>query len=94
MANSRRVTTIPSGILDPGRYMILAPRNQANQFLPYGQVLGLSNWPTLLNSADKVKLLDAEHFVIDSLDYNTASYGSSSIASGGYSLEIVNPTIK
>jgi hypothetical protein len=94
LANSRRVTTIPSGILDPGQYIILAPRNQANQFTSYGQVLGLTNWPTLLNSADKVKLLDADNLVIDSLDYNTASYGGSAIASGGYSLEIVNPFVK
>ncbi|WP_373522659.1 lamin tail domain-containing protein [Aquiflexum sp.] len=94
LANSRRVTTIPSGILEPDQYIILAPRNQANQFNPYGQVLGLTNWPTLLNSADKVKLLDADNHVIDSLEYNAASYGSSSIASGGYSLEIVNPFIK
>jgi hypothetical protein len=94
LANSRRVTTIPSGVLEPNQYIILAPRNQANQFNPYGQVLGLTNWPTLLNSADKVKLLDADNHVIDSLDYNTTSYGSSSIASGGYSLEIVNPFVK
>ncbi|WP_194976430.1 lamin tail domain-containing protein [Aquiflexum lacus] len=94
LANSRRVTTIPSGILDPGQYIILAPRNQANQFTSYGQVLGLTNWPTLLNSSDKVKLLDADNLVIDSLDYNTASYGGSAIASGGYSLEIVNPFVK
>ncbi|WP_373492975.1 lamin tail domain-containing protein [Aquiflexum sp.] len=94
LANSRRVATILSGVLEPNRYIILAPRNQANQFTSYGQVMGLTNWPTLLNSADKVKLLDAENLVIDSLDYNTASYGSSSIASGGYSLEIVNPFVK
>lgn len=94
LANSRRVATLPSGVLEPGQYMILVPRNQANQFSPYGQVLGLTNWPTLLNSADKVKLLDADNLVIDSLDYNTASYGGSAIASGGYSLEIVNPFIK
>lgn len=91
LANSRRVTTIPSGIMEPGQYMILVPRNQANQFISYGKILGLTNWPTLLNSADKVKLLNSEGFVIDSLDYNTASYGSSTVASGGFSLEIVNP---
>lgn len=94
LANSRRVATIPTGVLEPSQYIILAPRNHANQFSPYGQVLGLTNWPTLLNSADKVKLLDANNHVIDSLDYNTASYGSSSFASGGYSLEIVNPFVK
>jgi hypothetical protein len=94
LANSRRVTTLPSWILEPGQYIILAPRNQAHQFTPFGQVLGLTNWPTLLNSADKVKLMDTENQVIDSLDYSTASYGSNSFASGGYSLEIVNPFVK
>ena len=91
LANSRRTTTIPNEILLPDEYVILCPRTRAAEFAPYGRVIGLTNWPTLLNSADQIKLWDATEQIIDSLNYTTASFGGSSFASGGYSLEIVNP---
>ncbi len=93
LSNSRRTTSIPNEILLPEEYIILCPRTRIAEFTPYGRVIGLTNWPTLLNSADQVKLWDARGQVIDSLNYSTASFGGSSFASGGYSLEIVNPFI-
>ncbi|TVP47225.1 MAG: lamin tail domain-containing protein [Mongoliibacter sp.] len=94
LANSRRVSILPSAVLDPKAYIILCPRNQSSQFEQFGKVLGLTNWPTLLNSADQVKLLDNKGVPLDSLNYSVASYGSSAYASGGYSLEIINPFLK
>ncbi len=94
IANSRRSTTLPPAILPSGGYVLLVPRNQTAQFSKFGFTLGLSNWPTLLNAADHVVLRDLNGKVIDSLGYATASYGSSALAQGGYSLEIVNPNNK
>lgn len=91
LANSKRKTTLPSFLLEPGKYLILTPRTAASQFVNYGPVLGLANWPTLLNSGDQVKILDPENRVIDSLAYTTATFGGSTFAQGGFSLEIVNP---
>jgi hypothetical protein len=91
LANSRRETTLPSAVLDPKSYIILVPRARTHEFEKFGKVIGLTNWPTLLNSADQVKLLDVNGSVIDSLDYSTSSYGGSAFAQGGYSLEIANP---
>jgi hypothetical protein len=91
LANSKRKTTLPSFLLEPGKFVILTPRTSAPLFANYGQVLGLSNWPTLLNSGDQVKILDQNNLVIDSLAYTTATFGGSTFAQGGYSLEIVNP---
>ncbi|MFD2034205.1 lamin tail domain-containing protein [Belliella marina] len=93
LANSRRATTLPSEVILPEQYIILCPRTQIQQFTRYGHVIGLTNWPTLLNSADQIKLYDNDGGVLDSLNYTTASYGGSSFASSGYSLEIVNPLI-
>ncbi|MCH6236650.1 lamin tail domain-containing protein [Cognataquiflexum rubidum] len=91
LANSKRKTTLPSFLLEPNQYLILVPRTSAPLFANYGSVLGLANWPTLLNSGDQVKILDPENRVIDSLAYTTATFGGSTFAQGGYSLEIVNP---
>lgn len=92
-ANSRRVTQIPAFVMPPKSYVLLTPRNQVHQFATFGHVLGLTNWPTLLNSADQVRLLDSKERVLDSLSYTTANFGGSAFASGGYSLEIANPDI-
>ncbi|GAB2627023.1 hypothetical protein GCM10026987_25410 [Belliella aquatica] len=94
LANSRRTTTLSNEVILPQEYVILCPRTQISQFTSYGRVMGLTNWPTLLNSADQVKLFDNTGLVIDSLNFTTASFGGSSFASGGYSLEVVNPFIK
>ena len=91
LANSRRETTLPSAVLDPKSYIILVPRARTHEFEKHGKVIGLTNWPTLLNSADQVKLIDVNGSVIDSLNYSTSSYGGSTFAQGGYSLEIANP---
>ncbi|UJP65555.1 lamin tail domain-containing protein [Mongoliitalea daihaiensis] len=92
-ANSRRVTQIPAFVLPPKSYVLLTPRNQVHQFTAFGSVLGLTNWPALLNSADQVRLMDGNGRVLDSLSYTTANFGGSAFASGGYSLEIANPDI-
>jgi hypothetical protein len=91
LANSRRESILPSAVIEPKAYLILCPRNQASQFEKYGDVLGLSNWPTLLNTADQVKLLSAENEILDSLNYDRDTFGGTAIANGGYSLEIANP---
>ncbi|MCR9014214.1 lamin tail domain-containing protein [Aquiflexum gelatinilyticum] len=91
LANSKRKTTLPAFFLGPNEYLILTPRTSASQFGNFGPVLGLTSWPTLLNSGDQVKILDGEDNVIDSLAYSTATFGSSVFAQGGYSLEVVNP---
>jgi hypothetical protein len=94
LSNRRRSTALPPAILEAGSYLLLVPRNHVAQFTRFGPVLGLSNWPALVNSGDRVLLRDIEGRVLDSLVYNTASYGSSSIAQGGFSLEIINPHFK
>ena len=91
ISNSRSSTFLPPGILEPEKFVILVPRTHVDQFTKYGSVLGLTNWPTLLNSSDQVSLKDKTGNVLDSLHYSLESYGSTSIAQGGFSLEIVNP---
>ncbi|MBT0812146.1 lamin tail domain-containing protein [Litoribacter ruber] len=91
LANSRTSTVLPRYELQPESYIILCPQSQASNFKPFGPTLGLSNWPALLNGGDEVKIYNRSGLVLDSLEYQTSSYGGSEFASGGYSLEVVNP---
>lgn len=91
LSNSRTSTQLGEYWLRPGEYLILAPEAQAAQFREFGKVLPVKNWPTLLNSGDVASLSSPVGLLIDRISYTTASWGGSEFASGGYSLEVVNP---
>lgn len=90
-ANSRSSAVLPRGTLLPGELVLLTASSHRKELEPYGPILGLAGWPTLLNGADELKLLDRSGNLLDEVQYTTASYGSSEKAQGGYSLERVNP---
>ena len=94
ISNSRNTTTLGNFWLEPDSYTILAPTNQANQFLPFGSVIPVSSWPTLLNSGDRVQLSDRNGKEIDQVSYTTASWKGTEFSGGGYSLEVVNPFLR
>ena len=89
--NSRTYTTLARATLDAREFIILCPQNQAAEFSKNGHVLGLSQWPTMLNAGDEMWLADPKGNLIDRVKYDNGTFGSSSIAQGGFSLEIVNP---
>ena len=91
LTNSRSTSVIPRESILPGTYLILTPANRKEEMEQWGRTIGLSNWPTLLNDGDEIKLLNRNGNVLDELSYNNGSYGSSEKAQGGYSLEVVNP---
>ncbi|MDF2158806.1 lamin tail domain-containing protein [Algoriphagus sp. CAU 1675] len=91
LSNSRSGTLLGDRWLNPGEFLILAPESQIGLLEEFGAVLGLSSWPTLLNSGDEVLLRDDQGKLIDRLNYTTSSWGSSELSGGGYSLEVVNP---
>ena len=89
--NSRTYTTLPRETMGPGEFLILCPQNQAAEFARFGRVMAVSPWPTLLNAGDEMWLADQSGTLIDRLKYDNSTFGSSSLAQGGYSLEVVNP---
>jgi len=90
-ANSKKEVKLNEFWIFPGELLLLVPQNQGAPFRPFGKVLELSNWPTLLNSADQVRVETDQGDLIDELIYATASWGGSGFADGGFSLEIANP---
>lgn len=91
LSNSRNSAVLPEFWIQPGEYVLLAPLAQANQLLEYGNIVPVSLWPTLLNSGDRLSLTSPQGEVIDRMTYSTSSWGGSEFASGGFSLEVVNP---
>ena len=72
-------------------FLLLSPADEAWQWSSYGQVMGLSKWPTLNNSGDLLRLLAPDSLLIDAVTYELSWYRYEDKSSGGYSLERINP---
>ncbi len=72
---------LPEYLLLPNEYVLLSATAHATAFAAYGEVRGLSSWPTLRNTGSELVLKDADGQTIDSLAYTEAE------VAGGYSIE-------
>ena len=82
---------LPSYNLGANAHIILCDEDDTALFNGFGDVLGLSTWPTLNNSGDQLGLRDASNNLIDSVNYKDTWYQDASKSSGGWSLERINP---
>jgi hypothetical protein len=93
-SNSRNSSSLPDIWIEPDEYAVLVPSNQQESMEEFGKLIPVDSWPTLLNSGDQLRLYAQDGVLIDELEYSSASWGSSEMASSGYSLEIVNPFLQ
>jgi hypothetical protein len=85
------VGVFPDKILLSGQYVIVCASAYKNSFLPFGETIGLSVFPSLNNSEDRLKLIAPSSQVIDSVSYELKWYHDVDKDDGGHSLEIINP---
>ena len=83
--------TLPNYNLQVGNHLILCHEDDTTLFVGYGDVLGLSSWPTLNNGGDNLGLRDALNILIDSVNYASSWYNDAAKAAGGWTLERINP---
>jgi len=72
-ADATSIKTIETDYeLAPGSYVILTKSSNINSFTPFGEVIGLSSFPSLNNGGDELRLLDSLgtliHQVIEIID--------------------------
>ncbi len=82
--------TLPAYSLLPHHYVILAPASAAAAFQSFGDVIGLSGFPTLNNSGDQLKLFDFYNNLIDEVNYTDAWYRDEDKRNGGWTLELID----
>ena len=82
--------TLPSQNILPQEYWIVTSAAATTLFSPLGKTIGVSNFPTLNNSGDKIILLDPTGLKVDSLKYNLKWYNDADKQQGGWSLELLN----
>jgi hypothetical protein len=82
---------LPSWKFAPSSYLILCSNSFASAFSSYGNVLGLSSWPSLNNSGDSLKISDVSGKILFSVNYSDSWYKNVVKKDGGWSLEIIDP---
>jgi hypothetical protein len=80
--------TIVSGYIYPGEYKILCATSSITEF---PTALSVTSFPSLNNSGDEIVLKNPSAFVFDHLTYTLDWYHDAAKASGGYTIELINP---
>lgn len=89
-------TTVPGkfpskALVSPKSYVILCSSSHINSFKPYGNVLGLSSFPSLANAGEKIEIKTKNGDLIDKVTYSQAWYRDEVKKDGGWSLEKIDP---
>jgi len=91
IGDSRDTTTLTAFTLAPGAYLIVTSLAGESNFSSYGDALGISNFPSLSNAGETIRILDRSSVVIDSLSFDVNYYNDVTKQDGGYSVELINP---
>jgi hypothetical protein len=80
----------PSVILKPDSFVIVTSISNVNLFTKYGNVIGLSSFPPIVNTGTTLSLHSSNGRVIHSVSYTNTWYDNSVKSSGGWSLEMID----
>jgi hypothetical protein len=77
--------------LAAGAYLILTSSSNAHMFESFGEVMGVSGFPSLSNSGETLFLKRRDSQILDSLQYDLTFYNDAAKDNGGYTIELINP---
>jgi hypothetical protein len=80
-----------SRFLEPDSFIVICPTSAIALFSNFGAAVGVTNFPSLNNDADKIILLSPDNRVIHAVAYNTSWFNSAVKSEGGWTLEMVDP---
>ncbi len=91
-SDATTVEVLPMHVIAPGEYLILCELANVPDFTPLGSVLGI-NLPSLNVTGDSLTLADAGGIIIDLIEYDDDMYQDPVKDDGGWSLELINPSV-
>lgn len=91
-SDATSATTLPNVQLQPGEYAVVVPNTQVANFMQYGKVIGISNFPGLNNSGELLQLRQPNGKLIFALNYSDSWYKDAVKREGGWSLEMIDIT--
>ena len=87
---STTATITASFVLKPDSFVIICANTAVTAFAPFGNAIGVSNFPSLNNDADLISLYSAEGRLIHAVGYNNNWYQNTVKSDGGWSLEMID----
>lgn len=91
-SNGGTPVSLHDSLLLPNEYIIVCDDGDAAFFENFGRIMPLSSKPSLVNSGDDLTLAHINGNVIHQVSYTTSWYQDASKSSGGWSLELINPS--
>lgn len=82
---------LPAFQLAPGAFVLAGSVSASTALRIYGDVLGVSNFPSLDNEGDLIVLKTAGGTTLHAVRYEAAWYGSELKKEGGWTLEMIDP---
>lgn len=92
LVNSGSARFLPAFILLPNSYLILCKSEEEELFSDFGNIVGIENWITLLNTGDSLLLKNRSNQLLDKVNYLNTWYDNSLKSEGGWSLEKITFT--
>jgi hypothetical protein len=77
--------------LQPDSFLIVCATSSLPAFAAFSNVIGISSFPSLVNTGNQIYLKSNTGVLIDSVDYSDSWYQNITKAQGGWSLELINP---
>lgn len=90
LSDANHSAHFPEQLLAPHHYLLLCDEEDTASFKGLGDILGLSNFPSLNNSSDVLILENAKDTILETLAYRDDWY-SDEAKGDGHSLELINP---
>jgi len=91
LSDPTRSATLPNYMLNVNAYLIICASGNESAFSPFGNVIGVSNFPSLNNSGDVITLQDNNAIILSQIDYANNWYKDPLKDNGGWALERINP---
>jgi hypothetical protein len=80
----------PSFIIKPDSFIVVTSATNQSLFAKYGNSIGLSTFPAIVNAGTTLSLLSPNGSTIHAVSYSNQWYDNVGKASGGWSLEMVD----
>ncbi|MCX6226475.1 MAG: lamin tail domain-containing protein [Bacteroidia bacterium] len=85
-----KVRRVAGGRVSPGGYVIVCSPAAAPAFRALGQVIAMESFPALVNSGERLALLNPAGIAVHTIEYSPDMFSNALKANGGWSLELAD----
>lgn len=91
ISDGSSTAVLPDVLLPADSFVIICAKAHETLFSSWGRTVGVSSFPTLNNSADKLVLKDEKGLKVHEVSYDLSWYNDPKKSKGGWTLEMINP---